>query len=706
MDWKTDFQNPPRRYGVYPIIHGDVANSQKADTLCRQGFGGVVGNVRYTRDFPENGAAWQAVEQGVRTYAEKGMPVWIYDEKGYPSGTAGGAVLESHPEYEALGLLCLEYWLKLTGPCEEYRMDLPDGRPVAVVLVSSVGDCDPIDVTAYHNGQGTLRFPVPEGSYYLIMFMERRLYDSTHVVHSHSEPRRYVDLLNPKATEAFIESTYERYAAVLGDTFGEQMPAFFTDEPSLIAWNIPPASYPLLPWGEGFAEIFEKRYGYSVGKALVAVCKGMGPQWVRRRCDYWDLVADLVSQNYFKVLNDWCVAHNTVLSGHLLGEESLNEHIECYGSFYRAAKEMGYTGMDVLGSSPQFLMNPDKIPIARLVASFADVYGRGECMSEASDMIERQKNIKLPLEQAKAAMNWHYAQGVTQIHSYYTLEKYTDEELRDWNRYTARLGLALRQGTRYSRVAVLYPENAMWAAFHPTRESHNGGQSAVMRQVNECFVNTSWALLKRQIDFDYIDERELVGATAADGLLQVRTRRYECVVLPCAYVLSEAAFRQIERFVQAGGQVIAVGRLPELSRETGAVSECYQQVLQWRAEGRIHLVSDKDFSPVQHVLPRTIRVTPDQRAAAFRFYPGNVVNTPTETLSPNILSHVRETEKEWIVFLCNMGAAEYVGTVELPVGRRVVTLNPETGETESTDAQPVVPMTLPAYKGLFFSVEK
>ncbi len=706
MDWKKQFRDPPREYGVYPIIHQRVADAEKyVDAHVRQGFGGIVGNLRYTPDFPNNEAEWDAVEKGFRTYIDHGLTTWIYDEKGYPSGTAGGAVLEENPEYEALGIVCLKYWRLLDGPVD-YRLDVPDGRLISVLLVPADGASEPIDVTATDNGKGTLRFTIPEGGYYIWMFVERRLYDSTHVVHSHSEPRRYVDLFNADATRAFIRSTYEPYAARLGDEFGKNVKAFFTDEPSLIAWNIPEASYPLLPWGKDFGEQFEARYGYDVGYALAAVCCGSGPHWIQRRCDYWELVADLLAQNFFKVINDWCVAHNTHLSGHMLEEEYMSAHVFNYGSYYRSAKEMGFSGIDILGSAPLFMMNQDKLPIARLAASFADVYEKEICMSEASDMEERWAYMRLPIEWAKASMNWHYAQGVNQIHSYYTLEKYSDEQLRSWNAYTARLGLALREGVRYSRAAVLYPEQAAWASFRPTEHARNSGQDADMKQLNESLTDASWALLKRQIDFDYIDERELLDGTIDDNKLRVRKRCYECLVLPCAYVLYEASFTKILEFIRAGGTVIVADRLPEFSRENGVRSDAYMQLLSLRAEGKLHFVSGRDYSPVKDVLPATVRVTPDRYNPMFSTYGGSLEISPTEVVSNNILSHIRIKDDEMIVFLCNMGAGDYFGEVTLPSCKELLKMMPETGETEVLTPETTLPLHIPAFQGVFYVLKR
>lgn len=702
MDWKKQFKEPPRKYAVYPIIHSRVADAEKyVDMHVRQGFGGIVGNIDYTPTFPHDTAAWDNAINGLRTYIDHGLGTWIYDEKGYPSGTAGGAVLEEDPSYEALGVLCLKYWMQLSGPTD-YRLDVPDGHLISVLLVPADGASEPVDVTATDNGRGTLRFTIPEGTYYIWMFVERRLYDSTHVVHSWSEPRRYVDLFNPDATRAFIRSSYEPYADRMGEEFGKNMKAFFTDEPSLIAWNIPEASYPLLPWGIGFAEGFKARYGYDIGLAMVAVCTGNGPQWIRRRCDYWEYVADTLANNFFKVINDWCVEHGTALSGHMLEEEYLSAHVFNYGSYYRSAKEMGYPGIDILRSSPQSLMDESKLPIGRLAASFADVYGKKESMTEASDLDERLAGTRIPIDWARASVNWHFAQGINNINSYYVTGHYTDEELQKWNQYTARLGVALREGERYSRAAILYPESAAWASFRPTEHARNSGQDAIMEQMNESFTSTSWALVKRQVDFDYIDENELKNATLNNGKLDVLNRRYECLVLPCAYVLQEACFEKIVAFCENGGTVIAVDRLPEFTRENGERAAEYMQLLALRAEGKLHFVTADNFAPIKDILPVTVRLTPYRHDPAFRTYGAMLEETPTEIVCKNIMSHIRINGDEMIVFLCNMGAGDFIGEATMPSCKELTKMIPDTGETEILTPQTTIPLHIPAFQGVFY----
>ena len=118
------FKNPPREYGIYPIIHGDMENWRELLPYHKEcGFAGVAANPKWDNAYPHNQAAWDRFAEGCRAYAAEGMKLWLYDEKGYPSGTAGGAVLDKYPELEALELMCFNYPQVLTG-AGEYRADI------------------------------------------------------------------------------------------------------------------------------------------------------------------------------------------------------------------------------------------------------------------------------------------------------------------------------------------------------------------------------------------------------------------------------------------------------------------------------------------------------------------------------------------------------------------------------------------------------
>ena len=95
--FEQGFQNPDRRYAIFPIIHGGVAVAEhklprntgsgsynamaaaRTDEIDRLGFAGVVGNVPYGDNYPDDADEWARTEQGFRGFIGRGMHTWIYD---------------------------------------------------------------------------------------------------------------------------------------------------------------------------------------------------------------------------------------------------------------------------------------------------------------------------------------------------------------------------------------------------------------------------------------------------------------------------------------------------------------------------------------------------------------------------------------------------------------------------------------------------
>ncbi len=67
------------------------------------GLGGIVCNVSF-QDYLQSDEHWQTLIAGVEACRESGLTVWLYDEEGYPSGAAGGLVLKTSRDFEAMEL--------------------------------------------------------------------------------------------------------------------------------------------------------------------------------------------------------------------------------------------------------------------------------------------------------------------------------------------------------------------------------------------------------------------------------------------------------------------------------------------------------------------------------------------------------------------------------------------------------------------------
>ena len=73
---------------------------RQIDGFCEKGITGFFLHSRAGREIDYLGPEWEAMCAGVLDYARrKGMHVWIYDEDGWPSGFAGGAVPSADQGY-------------------------------------------------------------------------------------------------------------------------------------------------------------------------------------------------------------------------------------------------------------------------------------------------------------------------------------------------------------------------------------------------------------------------------------------------------------------------------------------------------------------------------------------------------------------------------------------------------------------------------
>src|SRR5690606_34218700 len=63
---------------------------------------GVILHPRSGLRVPYGGDDWfDMIDWIVQQCADRGLPVWLYDEDPYPSGAAGGRIMAEHPEWIA-----------------------------------------------------------------------------------------------------------------------------------------------------------------------------------------------------------------------------------------------------------------------------------------------------------------------------------------------------------------------------------------------------------------------------------------------------------------------------------------------------------------------------------------------------------------------------------------------------------------------------
>lgn len=426
------------RYRPLQIVHdfrkiitptGDAHTGLMA--LKAQGIGGVVTNMPFD-NYMQGEETWQAFGEFLRTCKATGMRVWIYDEKGYPSGWAGGLVLANRPDLEAQGL---------------YRD--PDTGEIAPGIS----------------------------------------YEGTHNVNNWAMSARTINLLEASAAEEFIRVTHERYLRELGSDLSIAE-AFFTDEPALNVVYMPeiPAAknrpiidppdenrplYPGVPWSNGLAKRFAKRdlTGLFVDQ----------PDSESLRREYYKEVGEELENSFFGSLERWCGSHGMQSSGHLLWEEIIAGHTALYGNFLRCLMRLDIPGIDILSAEPVGSCKGSRVA-AIFAASAAMLSGTRRIFSESSDHSQRTAEGRIAtVDEVRASLAWQAALGVTDFTFYFSpgvcpelngsstpeLSR-TPAEYLQINDDIGGLVERLSPASLKADVFLYYPVELMNAAYYPT----------------------------------------------------------------------------------------------------------------------------------------------------------------------------------------------------------------------------------------------
>lgn len=693
-----DFAHPPAESRILKIIHSwpDEPAAQDAliQTLARQGFGGVVCNVSFA-DYLVSDAKWKAFTRAVEEAKKAGFALWLYDEKGYPSGTAGGIVLRDHPEWEARGLLISD----TEGEGTRLTLEVPPGRPV-LIAAFPVRDGN-IDLKAMTNlaaevREGKLSWQTPPGRWRVMAITEDRLFEGTHASMSLSEHIPYLNLLQPEPTARFLEVTHRAYAQHLGNNLGQWFVSTFTDEPSLMSLFLRRMPYRVLPWSSNLPTEFRKRRGYVLEPVIPALVAEAGPAGRRARYDYWRTVGELVSDSYFGQIQQWCARHHVLSGGHLLMEENLVNQVPLYGDFFRCLRRLDAPSIDCLTSIP------DQVPwyIARLAGSAAELENKSVTMCETSDHSQcyrppgDQRPVRAVTEdEIRGTCNRLIVEGIDTITSYYTFAGLTDEQLNRLNNWVGRCCAALKGGHQVADVAVVYPVESVWPRFTPAR--HYANDSPTAAQIETIYHDVSDALYSAGRDFTYVDSRALAEAKLEGAALVHGKLRWRVIVLPGADTLPLAAWENLAHFAQNGGVVIAVGARPANSEKEFP-------------SPRVLKLADKIFGPDT----AEMRVTANRRGGGGILLPASAACLLSQILdgvlepdlsvaarSPLRSTHRRINGQE-VYFVINDSDRPWSGRVGLSASGPGQQCDPATGEVRSFS--PGQAISFSAYGGLVF----
>lgn len=525
-EWFNDFQCPPAEYRPVPFWSWNDRLDPEAvrwqiGEMKKAGLGGYFMHARGGLETDYLGEEWmQCVDAGIEEGLAQGMNPWVYDENGWPSGFASGAVTALGAAYHARGL----------------RLDRGES-PAGSVL--GYYTWDEATGELFHHGETKPAGVEPDAL----------------LVVSQTVGPHYIDVLNPMAVKAFLDATHEKYYERFGRHFGKGLRGFFTDEPRL--------SEGAAPWSLTLPEKFSVRYGYDILGSLPALFLPCG-DWMQVRHDFWSLVSDLFVTSFMKQIYDWCTDHGCELTGHVMMEESVYSQMTGTAGSMPFYEYMHVPGVDWL----RRMIGSPVVP--KQVGSAAAQMGRRQALTESFALCGWNVNF----EELKWIAEWQFVNGVNLVCPH--LQGYTLRGLRkrdyppslfiqqpwwpDYTRFTdylARLGVALAEGRPAADILLLHPMHSGWVLYDGTNNDE-------LQKLDADFVRASEALSGLHAQYHYGDETLLRRHGAVEGgMLRVGQCVYRAVVMPSMHTIDESTLTLLMDFSRKGGLIVSAGRFPD-----------------------------------------------------------------------------------------------------------------------------------------------
>lgn len=558
---KKLFQSPPRQYSSGPLW---VWNDRLSETQIRSTLRDLASqHVKQVWVHPRPGLMtpylseewFDAWRTSLNEAKKLDMNVWIYDENSYPSGFAGGLVPEAMPESRGQGIHFRE-------------SKTPPPLSSDIVAVYQKKNDRFINVTEQLKKGGKL----PAGTY-LTAF--RRLAGSSPWFGG----KYYVDLLDPKVTQKFLEITMGAYEREIGGSFGVRVPGLFTDEPHLT-----PAGG--IHWSTRMQRDFKKRWGYDIVDHLPSLIRPAG-DWKKVRHNFHAFLLEEFIRCWAKPCYEYCEKHDLEFTGHYWehgwpGASHGGDNMAMYAWHQRPAIDNLMNEYNT-GTHAQF----GNARTVRELATVANQLGRKRTLCETYGA----GGWDLRFEDMKRIGDWLYVLGVNTLNEHLSYITIRGARKRDhpqsfsyhepwWEAYHVmadyftRLSLFLSSGKQVHTILVLEPTTTTWM-YQP-----DGSHRNELYRVGNAFQDFINTLEAKQVEYDIGCEDIMARhGSVKSGKLVVGERSYDTVVVtPFTENLNSPTFRLLRHYLASGGEVLCCGKAPELvdgsrDRDCAALSE-------------------------------------------------------------------------------------------------------------------------------------
>lgn len=569
-----------------PMVMMHNSTTKLVDDVYERGYGGIVTNVTWDKNYLNSSLAFSRLSSVLdHAINDLGMYAYIYDEYGYPSGTAYGQTLKDNPEYEALGLVIQYLPINANG---RGTIDLLYGHnAIEAAYIYDGNDKDSMDLSSGEDISSSINDKKDSVTYVnrtsqnkvLVAYMSKRWYENTHSMENWYAQQRYINMLEKGPTEKFINLTYQKYYEEIGEYFNNGIRAFFTDEPAhqgsyfsisdrnRTVLDVPDMNVPIvecLNYSQTLFDVFKDTFGYDLKDKLGYLYVDDNSKEAKQvRMDFYKLTSDLFQDNYLKQISSWCDSKNVKSTGHLLLEECLYQNPWFEGNMIQLLGQMGIPGTDLLFSTPQAAFNAASI-VSKMASSAANFLGKEDTFAEISGAFDG--NVGSTYEKI-CAVGVQVAMGINNFASYYYQgNDIPFDEDKIFSAALGRMRYMVKGSTNNADVLLYYPYEGVSAETLPSKNMYE--PTATAKEISDNFADMCQTLGSKQINYDLVDYLNLSKCTVENGYLVSPTNnKYKAIVVPYTTALRSKAILKLKEAVDNGVNVI-INDFDEVVSET------------------------------------------------------------------------------------------------------------------------------------------
>ncbi len=346
--------------------------AEEIDAIYASGARGFCVESRTCADFC--GEAWWHIMDAVLSLAkERGMQVWLLDDKHYPTGYANDAIKNKYPELQPWRVKC--EFVDIEGEAGEISLLLNSADDAAyqdtilgvfavkmrgkrAEITADLSDCVDGDFLRFTYGGKPLRICT--------------IKKTRGGAESANNPY-YLDMLNPDSVDVLIREVYEphynRYVA--SGEYAGTFCGFFSDEPRFAngynnashARNAYESTLGIAgmayPWSDELLQQFTPR-------ELLSLWYDTGDNTSAVRIAYMNAITNAYGKNFSGRLSEWCHARNLTYCGHIIEDMGAHTRLGCSaGHYFRSQTGADYAAIDVvLHQIKPYYTKPHFAPLA------------------------------------------------------------------------------------------------------------------------------------------------------------------------------------------------------------------------------------------------------------------------------------------------------------------------------------------------------